>query len=317
MTEIPNEEHLDSPINTDIENLSDIVVADIKVDIENKIQSAENLEKLSEIDITDSDNEIDTPNQKTENMEVHHHKHKHHEEKRLWGSYFWEFLMLFLAVFCGTLAEYGLDHKIENDREKEFIETMISDLKEDTTLLGQSIIKFKQKGTELDSLTILLNSSNIKTHGSELYYYGRLASRFDFFTSTDRTIQQMKNSGAFRLIRKNNAASNILQYYSEMNGVYLFQNNTNELALEYRSLAYTLFNPEVFESIVNDETKNAISKPFGNPSLMSYDKSAIVRFSSTLHYMKGSRMVLYDRYIYLNKKATALIELLNKEYHLE
>jgi len=43
-------------------------------------------------------------------MEVHHHGHT---ERKKWTHYFWEFLMLFLAVFCGFLAEYQLEHKIE------------------------------------------------------------------------------------------------------------------------------------------------------------------------------------------------------------
>ena len=247
-------------------------------------------------------------------MEVHAHTHT---ARKKWTHYLWEFLMLFLAVFCGFLAEYQLEHKIERDREKEFIETMTSDLNEDTTLLSSSIFNFKQKGIELDSLIILLNSTNIKDYGAELYYYGRKANRFTFFSSTDRTIQQMKNSGAFRLIRNSNAASNILQYYSEMNDLNLLQNNTNDLSMEYRSISYTLFNPVVFETIVNDETKNIIIKPIGNPALISYDKSAIERLSSILHYMKSSRLVLYDRYIILKKKATELIELLKKEYHLK
>ena len=247
-------------------------------------------------------------------MEVHAHTHT---PRKKWTHYFWEFLMLFLAVFCGFLAEYQLEHKIERDREKEFIETMTSDLNEDTTLLSSSIFNFKQKGIELDSLIILLNSTNIKDYGAELYYYGRKANRFTFFSSTDRTIQQMKNSGAFRLIRNSNAASNILQYYSEMNDLNLLQNNTNDLSMEYRSISYTLFNPVVFETIVNDETKNIVIKPIGNPALISYDKSAIERLSSILHYMKSSRLVLYDRYIILKKKATELIELLKKEYHLK
>ena len=247
-------------------------------------------------------------------MEVHAHTHT---ARKKWTHYLWEFLMLFLAVFCGFLAEYQLEHKIERDREKEFIETMTSDLNEDTTLLSSSIFNFKQKGIELDSLIILLNSTNIKDHGAEIYYYGRKANRFTFFSSTDRTIQQMKNSGAFRLIRNSNAASNILQYYSEMNDLNLLQNNTNDLSMEYRSISYTLFNPVVFETIVNDETKNIIIKPIGNPALISYDKSAIERLSSILHYMKSSRLVLYDRYIILKKKATELIKLLKKEYHLK
>ena len=232
-------------------------------------QTTENTEKPSDTTIPSSDAEKMITNQETENMEVHHHGHHHgnHEGKRSWKSYFWEFLMLFLAVVCGSLAEYGLDHKIENDRKEQYITTMISDLKEDTSLLGESITRFKQKGIEIDSLTILLNSANIKDQGPALYYYGRLASRFDFFTSTDHTIKQMENSGAFRLIRNIDAASAISRYYSEMNGAYLLQSNTNELAMEYRSIAYTLFNPVVFELMVNDETNNVISKPVGNPAL--------------------------------------------------
>ena len=55
-----------------------------------------------------------------EDMEVHHHTHASHGKKKL-SHYFWEFLMLFLAVFCGFLAEYQLMHKNERDREGQFI----------------------------------------------------------------------------------------------------------------------------------------------------------------------------------------------------
>jgi len=43
-------------------------------------------------------------------MEVHTHTHS---PRKKWAHYFWEFLMLFLAVFCGFLAEYKLEHTIE------------------------------------------------------------------------------------------------------------------------------------------------------------------------------------------------------------
>ena len=159
---------------------------------------------------------------------------------------------------------------MEREREKEYIETMISDLKEDTTLLNVSISGFKQKGIELDSLIILLNSTNIKDHGSEIYYYGRLANRFTFLSNTDRTIQQMKNSGAFRLIRNNNAASNILQYYSEMNDLNLLQINTNGLSMEYRSITYTIFNPFVFESMVTNKKRERTTWVFEHARLQCF-----------------------------------------------
>ena len=64
-------------------------------------------------------------------MEVHSHAHT---ERKKWTHYLWEFLMLFLAVFCGFLAEYQLEHKIEKDREKVYMQNMLEDLEADTAI---------------------------------------------------------------------------------------------------------------------------------------------------------------------------------------
>jgi hypothetical protein len=40
-------------------------------------------------------------------MEVHAHSHSH--GKKNWKAYFWEFLMLFLAVFCVAGSTYCAD----------------------------------------------------------------------------------------------------------------------------------------------------------------------------------------------------------------
>ena len=48
--------------------------------------------------------------------------------------------MLFLAVFCGFLAEYRLEHKIEGDREKKYIQTFIEDLKVDTAAINRNLL---------------------------------------------------------------------------------------------------------------------------------------------------------------------------------
>jgi hypothetical protein len=86
---------------------------------ENQIKNR--TESTSESNIIPNNTETINPNPETENMEVHHHAHDpavpHH--KKNWKSYFWEFLMLFLAVFCGFLAEYQLEHKIERDRGEQ------------------------------------------------------------------------------------------------------------------------------------------------------------------------------------------------------
>ena len=60
--------------------------------------------------------------------------------------------MLFLAVFCGFLAEYQLEHKIEKNRAKEFASMLIDDLQKDTAAINFHI-KFRE--------TIYKNSDSI------------------------------------------------------------------------------------------------------------------------------------------------------------
>jgi hypothetical protein len=57
-----------------------------------------------------------TPPQTQPPMEVHHHGHVH--EKKKWKEYLFQFLMLFLPVFCGFLAEYQLEHTL-NIKERK------------------------------------------------------------------------------------------------------------------------------------------------------------------------------------------------------
>src|SRR6478752_5293011 len=75
-----------------------------------------------------------TSNPEPDNMEVHHHPHSH--GKKNFKTYLWEFVMLFLAVFCGFLAEYYLEHRIEKERGNQFIESFYEDLKTDTAKIS-------------------------------------------------------------------------------------------------------------------------------------------------------------------------------------
>ncbi len=61
-------------------------------------------EKLSDKAIPVNEQNTEIPKQATGNMEVHKHPH-HVMHKKNMGEYFLEFIMLFLAVFLGFLAE--------------------------------------------------------------------------------------------------------------------------------------------------------------------------------------------------------------------
>jgi hypothetical protein len=69
-------------------------------------------------------------------MEVHHHSH--HPKK--WKEYITEFLMLFLAVSLGFMAENIREHQIEKHREISYLKNVHEDLQLDLQNID-SVIK--------------------------------------------------------------------------------------------------------------------------------------------------------------------------------
>ena len=257
--------------------------------------------------------ETNPSTQVTENMEVHHHAH--HEGKKNWKSYFWEFLMLFLAVFCGFLAEYQLEHVIENNREKQFIQSYIEDLKIDTAAIHKNLLFQYKKRNQLDSLTMLLGEQKIKGYENELYYLGRVLVRTARFQSNDRTITQLKYSGALRLIRNENAADSIISY-SKL--VEIILQNQDDERIERRAvdpLLARIFDPFIFDKMLDE--RNNIIKPVNHPALRSYDADLQKDLAYNINQLKGSNIILKTRLELLNSKAKNVIAFLQKEYHLK
>ena len=244
-------------------------------------------------------------------MEVHHHAHS---SRKKWTNYFWEFLMLFLAVFCGFLAEYQLEHVIERNREKEFIQTFIEDLKTDTTAIRRNIIFRKKKMEQMDSLMLLLSTQKIKGYEKDLYYFGRTLIRSSRFQSNDRTISQLKSSGSLRLIRNEQVADSMMSYQKLVET--LIMNHEDERIERFNTFPIIshIFNPFVFDKMV---TIDGIKRLDYNPPLRSYDTNLQQDLAFYIHQIKGSTFLLEARLEQLNNKAINMLTLLKQEYHLE
>ena len=98
-------------------------------------------------------------------MEIHHHSHAAHKMKN-WRSYFWEIFMLYLAVFCGNLAEYQLEHVIEHNRKKEYIHSLLADLETDKQTLEQQTLHVKSTIVMMDSVITFYNNPSLITANS-------------------------------------------------------------------------------------------------------------------------------------------------------
>ena len=178
-------------------------------------------------------------------MEVHAHSHT---ARKRWTHYFWEFLMLFLAVFCGFLAEYQLEHKIERDREKQFMQTMTEDLKTDSAQLNRLIRLRKSRIRELDTLFHIIANDEYLTKGRKVYQLYELPywDILRFFPS-DRTMQQLKNGGNLRLIRKKNVSNALIKYDVLVRNYKEYESLQAELATQINQHLEKLLDPLIIE----------------------------------------------------------------------
>ena len=245
-------------------------------------------------------------------MEVHTHTHT---PRKKWAHYFWEFLMLFLAVFCGFLAEYKLEQTIERHRERVYVSSMLEDLKADTANINIHSVFRNDRRRRMDSLSLLLRQPDYKNNTALIYYYARWVPRNRYFYNTDRTMQQLKNAGGMRLITKQAATEAILAYDAE---VKLVQTQNNSLEAEgiirFYNMMTGIFDGNVLDEMYGD---NLIKHPSGNPALLTNDKQKLNELMSQLHFVKAINNINIYYENKLKEQAILTMNILKKEYHLK
>ncbi len=116
-----------------------------------------------------------------------------------WGNYFREFLMLFLAVFCGYLAEDFRENHQEKVRAKELAVRFYRELKQDSVILQKALVNRRGKNESLqflsDSLSQLALTKPSRTFTSHLvktfYTYSRGS-----FVPQKVIVEQVRLSGS-------------------------------------------------------------------------------------------------------------------------
>ena len=304
MADNTNEEHLDSPVSPQSEKSPD--------------------------DINSSnDTETIKPNQETENMEVHKHPH-HVTHKKKWGEYLLEFLMLFLAVFLGFVAENIRETSVEQDREKEYMITMLEDIIADIPLLVSTKKNWEESNNSADSVVDAITFPTAKADLSKAYRHINEALNYWSFKYNDRTTAQLKNAGGFRLLHNKKVANEIIaydQFYNNaMTNIAAQHNSYWETVVKLRNKVFVQeiiskiysqyqYNPVPLSAnswIDSMISKNGIPLQAEAQSALMFEfKNALLSYKQDyINNMKGG----YDD---LLKYQQELISLISKEYHLE
>ena len=239
-------------------------------------------------------------------MEVHHHSHS---SRKKWTHYFWEFLMLFLAVFCGFLAEYQLEHKIERDRGKQYIRSFYEDMVTDSSHFSKLITTFETKVTVLQNISSCYDS--VKSGQTNIICLGNIfRNSLDFpdMVYTDRTLQQLKNAGGLRLLNAVDA-DKILLYDNLLRKYKLAETSGyQQMQTEIRNTFFSVIN---FESWADYRIAST------NFILFTNNKELLNKFFNQLRlYSLWSGARLRDMQE-LKKRNEELIGFFKKKNHFE
>ena len=246
-------------------------------------------------------------------MEVHHHAHT---ERKKWTHYFWEFLMLFLAVTLGFFVENQREHYVEHRREKQYVRSFLGDLKSDLKQLDSLVRQRVKRKKDIDSLSIFLSASDQDVHAKQIYYLSRLLTVSYQFFRNERTIEQLKNGGNLRLIREQDVSDAIMLYDHQVRLTDLVADREQAYILEYVKRIEELFDTRVFNRM-RTGTFGFKMPEEKEVHLLKYDKVSIQLFLNKIHFLSSVNdyhLMVYYQLLDLAQQTKTFIE---KEYSIK
>jgi hypothetical protein len=249
-------------------------------------------------------------------MEVPHHPDLHHTKKHL-KEYLLEFLMIFLAVTMGFMAENVREHITNRSKEKEYITGFIRNVQDDTANL-QRIINFDNRQVKgIDSFLALSHVDMKQDSNRKKFYFLAMGNFFSSasFTSNNATLQQLKSTGDYRLIKRDHVADSLSKYDTDIQGIASETYYYNEYFKEILSLLDGLTDMTIYGD--TSYIKNGVFTNRPLPELKSDNNQLRTLFNKAFDFrlITGAyadnmlRPELYD--------ATQLISFLKKEYSIE
>jgi hypothetical protein len=223
-------------------------------------------------------------------MEVHHHPHV---EKKGFKEYFFEFLMIFLAVTLGFIAENLRESQVQKDTAGKYVESFYEDLKTDTSRMKDFIDFDDAKLAALNNVNNCFDTVSKNFQSTSCLLELMKISAFNrVFKMTDRTLNQLSNAGGFKLLKKEDADS-ILAYENSFDAFQDFQATVFQEAQDKVRTT--------FDQLINFSANVQMFKPNGNRIDLNFDSKDVTKpllHDAALLNKYFNELLLYYRVTY-------------------
>ncbi|MCZ2458326.1 MAG: hypothetical protein LC128_01755 [Chitinophagales bacterium] len=244
-------------------------------------------------------------------MEVHHHPKI---EKKRFKEYFFEFIMIFLAVTLGFFAESIREHFVAKNIENEYIHSLLQDLKSDSSDFDKIIARNDAGLKNIDASIHLLNAPVITDSISKMLYYSHRSNPyFGTLLFNLRTITQLKSAGGFRLISNQQVSDSIVIYNEGIEWAAWLREELLAALKNDRESGFYIFNDALVSEYNSDSAILSSPKQF---RLLTTDKNILIPYANKL-------MIRYDwlasyrgQLAKMQRQCNNLIQLIKEEYNV-
>lgn len=231
-------------------------------------------------------------------------------------EHFLNFLMLFLAVLLGAVAENLREKHIQNTDEYEYLTSLVEDLSQDTARLNTCISSRMEKDVNAQNLISILSIDKIE-NTKDIYYLTRLMTKVETFEGVDGTLNQLQFSGGFKVISNKKIVKEINDYLFIKKNINELKKTEEEILIQLRLSSSKIVNANLFSKMLdvnkNKDYKYYIKPLDKNEPLFSTKKEDINDLIYWISSENGNQTSNMNQMKLLKNEAVNLINLINVE----
>ena len=238
--------------------------------------------------------------------------------KKKWYVYFIDFIMLFVAVSLGFLAENVRDQQTDKNREISYLKNVHEDLLVDLNRFELVMSANNWRLLMLDSLHMEINK--VSPDLPSLYYYIRNLALRTTFESSHLGLDQIKASGGFRLIQNAKIIAGIQDYERRLNSAMKLE-EIRERTLEQARFkmavvfdAGTLYQMTKNQSMFKGEKTVRFKRPAYAAPFVVGDRETFNELINFINLGLNTNIHLNDSFNELKSIAKALDAAIIEEY---
>lgn len=250
--------------------------------------------------------------------------------KRKWTSYFKEFLMLFLAVFAGFMAENYRDKLTEEAWAKDLAINLYEELKADSAIVEIKTENRIKQEKALQELMFYFEDSSLTDVSKTFvvnFSYGISFRTPSLFEPRTVILDQLKNSGSLRYFKNRELQKLIGDLSVAIYNINDRQRLETDIRKEYINPLIVLhYDYDFHRMLIKDSgvtNVNAVAGyeasdeiiPFEFKSLEKFDKQRTINALGIygMNALSSTRSVPFQAYKEMNSE---ILKLLRKEYNI-